>query len=116
MGAPQVVAYPSEGVGEPLPMEPDPEAEEDNEDSGVSLSLPFSILPVLSSASFSTKFYGWQRGDPQCHPLGGPRICVSALDCCSLNQTLQVLLGHHTSDDSREFWGPHTCVFDFGRA
>ncbi|KAK9916339.1 hypothetical protein WJX75_001462 [Coccomyxa subellipsoidea] len=29
-----VVAYPSEGVGEPLPMEPDPEAEEDNEDSG----------------------------------------------------------------------------------
>ena len=73
MGAPQVVAYPSEGVGEPLPMEPDPEAEEDNEDSGISLSLPFSILPVLSSASFSTKFYGWQRGDPQCHPLGGPR-------------------------------------------
>ena len=43
-GVSQVFAYPSEGVGEPLPMEPDPGAEEDNEDSGVS---PASLLLML---------------------------------------------------------------------
>ena len=54
-------AYPSEGVGEPRPMEPDPEAKEDDEDSGVSGACPlcdtpnkepFMHMPLLFSHAF----------------------------------------------------------------
>ncbi len=44
----QVFAYPSEGVGEPRPMEPDPEAKEDDDDSGVSKRFPQYDIPLMS--------------------------------------------------------------------